>query len=69
MNYIKRLEKEVGDLKANVVGADRAIDRFREHLDLDKFSGTDQDGARKDWIGTHDVLRWLTEIENELWAD
>ena len=57
-NYIKTLEARLQE-KAELVA------EFRQHLLSPKFSGLAQDGSRKDWIATGDVLRWLAELERE----
>ena len=59
MNYITQLE----------IRRDRALEwmmNFAEHLDLDKFKGVDEDGERKDWIATADVIQRLIQLSDIL---
>lgn len=62
MNYIQRLQS-ISEDRANRLEAMFAkVEELRQHLQSDKFKGQDVDGARKDWIATADVLRWVEEI-------
>ena len=66
MNYIKRLEQD-RFLHANQINkADHAINDFRIFLQSPKFTGTDPDGERKDYISTADVLNRLLIIRDAL---
>lgn len=62
-NYIKTLEGRVEELESRLQEKAELVAAFRQHLLSPKFSGLDQDGSRKDWIATGDVLRWLAELE------
>lgn len=53
------------ELEARLREKAELVAEFRQHLLSPKFSGLDQDGSRKDWIATGDVLRWLAELERE----
>ncbi len=64
-NYIKTLEARVEELEARLQEKAELVAAFHQHLLSPKFSGLDQDGSRKDWIATGDVLRWLAELERE----
>lgn len=55
MNYIKKLEMENADLREVISYAQETVQRYREHLELPKFKGYEENGDRKDWIATGDV--------------
>ena len=59
---------ENNNLKKKISSALHEIDAFRIFLNGPKFTGTDN-GERKDWIATGDVLRELNEIRNHLFID
>jgi hypothetical protein len=64
MHYAEKLKLEI-EKRDNVIREFEArISHFREHLELDKFKGVDDDGDRKDWIATGDVGNFL----NYIWA-
>ena len=69
MNYILRLQIEVAARDRALASARYHLQALRQHLDLPKFKGTDQDGDRKDWIATADVNHWLDPIETSLHVD
>ena len=62
MNYIARLQADLAVARATLSAKAEAIQEFRVHLAGDKFSGTDADGDRKDWIAIGDVHAWLARI-------
>ena len=62
-NCIKTLEARAKELESRLQGKAELVAAFRQHLLSPKFSGLDQDGSRKDWIATGDVLRWIAELE------
>ena len=66
MNYISQLQNENKELKAKINNTKEAFTTFRAHLHSAKFTGSESDGSRKDWISTGDVLNWLREIDREL---
>jgi hypothetical protein len=61
MNYIYELERENAALKARLKAKDDAAVQFLVFLRSSKFVG-EENGERKDWICTTDVIRWLIEI-------
>jgi hypothetical protein len=66
MNHIKRMQAETAAHKVTMAAAKTSIDNFLALLNSDKFTGTEADGSRKDWISTGDVIRWLQEFRSEL---
>ncbi len=66
MNYIKKLQEEVEEHKAARAEAVELIDEFMNHLQSTKFRGAEEDGTRRDWIATGDVLTRLAEIRSTL---
>lgn len=68
MNFIKRLQKENDDLKAQMIAAQREIEEFRAFLFSSKFVGT-EGGERKDWIATTDVASRLADIRSMLYVE
>jgi hypothetical protein len=65
MNYIKQLESEREALIATVDLTGQQIAQFMAFLHSSKFTGT-ENGERKDWIATGDVIQWLRELRNTL---
>jgi hypothetical protein len=65
MNYIKQLEADNKALKQTIADADKNVDNFLCFLHGPKFTGT-ENGERKDWISTGDVIAWLRELRNTL---
>lgn len=64
-NYIHRLQSSVRELEQTIAAYSQGIADLRAHLQSAKFQGIDQDGDRKDWIATADVLRWLDGIDGK----
>ena len=63
-NYIARLQEAVRSTEADATAVRERVQEFRVHLAGPKFTGTEQDGSRKDWISTADANRWLDYILN-----
>lgn len=66
MNYIKQLKADNAAFINAIVEAREELNAFKAHLHSAKFAGTEEDGSRKDWISTGDVLHRLAEIEGLL---
>lgn len=62
MNHILKLQEENREQKAKLEKVGEEINQFIIHLNSAKFTGTESDGARKDWISTADVINWLREV-------
>ena len=58
MNHIHHLQRENAALKARLKAKDDAAVNFMVFLRSPKFVGEEQ-GQRKDWIATGDVINWL----------
>ena len=56
MYYIQRLKKENQELKEKLNFLSKEIDSFNSFLHSSKFTG-DENGERKDWIATGDVIQ------------
>jgi predicted TPR repeat methyltransferase len=65
MNYIKQLESDRETLQQAIARADRSLDGLLSFMHGPKFQGT-ENGERKDWIATADVIQWLRELRNTL---
>ena len=63
-NYIARLREQVTTLEADDKALRERAQEFRVHLAGPKFSGTETDGSRKDYIATADVERWIEYVLN-----
>ena len=66
MNYIKQLQAENAELKAQAATAQNAINDFRAYLMSSKFTGLDLDGSNKDYIHTHEVLSAMIVLRDHL---
>ena len=66
MNYIKQLQADNNTLANQINNTDHAINEFRIFLNSPKFTGTDLDGSRKDYINTSDVLAELLILRDKL---
>jgi hypothetical protein len=62
MNHILRLGNDLAAARAELASKANAIRELQIHLASEKFSGTDPDGGRKDWIATSDLRAWLDYI-------
>ena len=62
MNYIKTLEHICAERAERLEAIAHQVEWLRQHLQSPKFVGLDIDGARKDWIATADVLRWIETV-------
>lgn len=65
MNYIKRLQQEREATFRGYSTLDLGLIEFATFLQSSKFTGTESDGGRKDWIATGDVLRWIWQLRNQ----
>jgi hypothetical protein len=63
MNHIHRLQTELAEANADMIGKAERLEQFRAHLHSPKFAAEQRDGSRGDWIAVADVLRWLRYIE------
>lgn len=67
MNYIKSLIDENRKSKSAAENATKEINYFIAFLQTSsKFIDVDQNGERKDWIATSDVIKRLKEIREIL---
>jgi len=62
MNYISKLQAENLELKNKLAKVGAEINEFVSFLHSAKFTGTESNGERKDWIATGDVIRRIKEI-------
>jgi hypothetical protein len=65
-NYIHRLQDEKQEKQDRLDEIERQLREFQVHLSSSKFTGTDPDGSRRDWIATGDVNTRLMEILSTL---
>lgn len=65
MNYIKNLQAQNKALKEQIGAMESQINNFVAFLHSAKFVGF-ENGARKDWISTGDVINWMREFRGEL---
>lgn len=63
MNYIHQLQADLCGHIAAIESMRQSMRQFQSFLNGPKFTGTDN-GERKDWIATADVLHWLRESES-----
>lgn len=61
MNHILKLQSENKTLATASQNAQEEIQLFLAHLHSAKFTGT-ENGERKDWIATGDVIARMQEI-------
>lgn len=66
MNYIKQIQAASSAQQFAIEQAQKEIDCFILHLQSPKFTGTEQDDSRKDWIATGDVIRRMQELRQTL---
>lgn len=64
MNYIHQLQADLAGHIAAVESYKASIAHLRNFLHSDKFTGTESNGERKDWIATSDVLSMLWAMES-----
>jgi hypothetical protein len=64
MNYIKLLEKQIEDKNNRLIQYSIFIDGIVAHLSSGKFIG-EENGERKDWIATGDILKMVSEFKRE----
>jgi hypothetical protein len=65
MYYVERLKRENAELNYKLVNVEEAFNNFVKFLHSPKFVGL-ENGERKDWISTGDVLRWIAEVRNNI---
>lgn len=66
MNYIKLLEGRVENLQNDKKTAAAMVDEVLRYLSGEKFQGVAQQGERKDWVSTSDMVNRLREIRSML---
>jgi len=62
MNFIKSLQEEIRELKEKREITQTNLRDVLGFLCSAKFTGTESNGERKDWIATGDVDRMIREI-------
>jgi len=62
MNHILRLQSDLAAAQAEIAAKTAVVQEFRSHLLGAKFSGSDPDGSRRDWIAVGDVHSWLSRL-------
>jgi hypothetical protein len=67
MNYIKLLEKQIENKNDRLIKYSEFIDGIVTHLNSSKFIG-EENGERKDWIATADILKMVNEFKRETYA-
>ena len=67
MNYIKLLEKQAEDKNNRLIQYSIFIDGIVAHLNSSKFKG-EEDGERKDWIATGDILKMVNDFKREMYS-
>ena len=68
MNYIEKLQKENESLKKQVQFFQDALNNFHLFLHSPKFTG-EENGERKDWISTGDVINWKRDVETDFFRN
>lgn len=63
MNYIHQLKRALAAKDAQLRSMDESFTLFRSYLNGPKFTGT-ENGERKDWIATADLIAWLQETQS-----
>lgn len=67
MNYIKKMEADLGEAHKAIFWALETLNDQRVHLlRSPKFTGVESDGGRKDWISTSDVVAWIDWVRGEI---
>jgi hypothetical protein len=70
MNFIKQLQSDNHALAAALARVETEISSFQSFLqNSPKFQGFEQNGERKDWISTSDVIARLMEIRRAAVCD
>ncbi len=62
MNHILRLQSDLAVAQAEIAAKAAVLQEFRWHLLGAKFSGSDPDGSRRDWIAIRDVDAWMVRL-------
>lgn len=65
MNYIHQLKASIAERDAAIAAAQQEIQDFLRFLSSDKFTGL-ENGERKDWISTADVIHELQQLRSTL---
>lgn len=68
MNYIQQLQGELNAALAQIDSFKGSLTNLRTFLHSPKFTGTESNGERKDWIATSDLIRLLWDMENNAYA-
>lgn len=63
MKFINQLQKDNADLKQQLQTTQEEINQFISFLHSPKFIGT-ENGERKDWISTGDVIARLINLRS-----
>ena len=66
MRYINKLETENKLLLAQIQQAREEVEFFLAHAYSPKFTGTESNGERRDWIAIGDVRTRLLDIRSTL---
>lgn len=69
MPYINQLQEKNKALDAQLKAAQAETAQFMTFLGTSKFTGTDEDGSRKDWISTGDLYAWLQNHRTNLMTE
>jgi len=62
MNHILRLQSDLAAAQAEIAAKAAVLQEVRCHLLGAKFSGSDPDGSRRDWIAIRDVDAWMVRL-------
>lgn len=66
MNYIQCMQNKVKAAELTVNNVEMDLDQFISFLHSAKFTGTESNGERKDWIATGDAIKILREIKQKM---
>ena len=66
MNHILQLQEDKARLLGRLRAIEESLDSFNSFLHSEKFAGAENDGSRKDWIATADVINWIRETKRNL---
>jgi hypothetical protein len=62
---VRAAQVREAQLLAELSSLRASFNAFRCLLHSPKFAGREQDGSRKDWIATSDVLCWLSDAQRD----
>lgn len=65
MNYIGQLKEQIAERDARLAVLETSLSEITALLHSPKFTGTESNGERKDWIATADVLNWIRETRTQ----